>query len=228
MVSIMTTERPVPRGAKPATQAAQAHAELRRRILIMELRAAQRLKEEEWAQKLKLGRLAVREALTQLHGEGLVTRGAKGGFFVAGMTAGDVHEIREVREILEVAALRLAGQRITAVQLKELESTCTDFAHMAKKGYHTGACEADRHFHALLIAASGNRKLIRAYEASHIPLFHVRLSQSQEYINDYDETETEHRGIVEALRAGEIEKAVKRLRAHFERGEREVLSSDRE
>jgi DNA-binding GntR family transcriptional regulator len=220
----MSSDKAAP--ASGATQTVQAHAEIRRRILILEVRPEERLKEEEWAKKLKLGRLAVREALTQLHGEGLVTRGAKGGFFVAGMSERDVHEIREVREILEVAAINLARDRLTAAQLKELETACDDFAYMAKKGYHTGACEADRHFHALLVAASGNRKLQRAYEACHIPLFHVRLGQSRDYIDDYAETETEHRGIVEALRAREIEKAIKRLRAHFERGEREVLSSD--
>src|SRR5436190_6641826 len=93
-------------------QAAQAYDELRRRILIAEIRPEERLVERTWASHLKLGRLAVREALTRLHGEGLVTRGPKGGFFAAGMTEEDVHEVRQVREILEVGAIRLALGRI--------------------------------------------------------------------------------------------------------------------
>ena len=77
-----------------STQSQLAYEEIRRRILILEIRPEERLKEEEWAGKLDVGRLAVREALTRLHGEGMLTRGEKGGFFVATMTASDVHEIR--------------------------------------------------------------------------------------------------------------------------------------
>lgn len=207
------------------TSSDDAYAELRRRILILQVRPEERLKEEEWARTLKLGRLAVREALTRLHGEGLVSRGAKGGFFAAAMSPEDVSEIREVREIFEVAALQLAATRMTPEQLKELEAACDDFAYMVKKGYHSTACEADRRFHELLVAASGNSRLVRAYEHCHIPLFHLRIGQSQDYINDYEQTEREHRGIVVALKAGEVDRAVAILRAHLARGESEVLSN---
>ncbi|MDI1319167.1 MAG: GntR family transcriptional regulator [bacterium] len=207
------------------TQSDQAYTEIRRRILILEVRPEERLKEEEWARKLEIGRLAVREALTRLHGEGLVTRGLKGGFFAAGMAPEDVREIREVREILEVAAIRLARERISESEIKEMEATCDDFAYMVKKGYHTGAWEADRRFHQLLIAASGNNRLRQAYEHCHIPLFQVRIGQSREYIEDYELTEREHREIVAVLKSGHIDKAVELLRSHLARGANDLLSS---
>jgi DNA-binding GntR family transcriptional regulator len=207
-------------------QSDQVYEELRRRILILEIRPEERLKEEEWAQKLDVGRLAVREALTRLHGEALVVRGPKGGFFAATMTAADVHEIREVREVLEVAALRLAGPRISKAEISELETTCDDFAYMVKKSYHTGACEADLRFHHLLVAASGNSRLQRAYDHCHIPLFQIRVGQSREYVKDFSKTEQEHRAIVGALSAGDIDRAIDLLRAHLMRGESEVLSSE--
>jgi DNA-binding GntR family transcriptional regulator len=210
-----------------STQAQEAYQEIRRRILILEVRPEERLKEEEWSRKLNVGRLAVREALTRLHGEAMLERGAKGGFFVSKMSASDLHEIREVREVLEVAAIRLAKARITAQQLKDLETACDDFGYMVSKGYAVGACEADRRFHALLIAASGNSKLARAYDLSHIPLFHVRLGQSREYMNDYADTEREHRAIVAAMKAGDYEKAVSVLRDHFARGEESMLDGGR-
>lgn len=206
------------------TQSEDAYAELRRRILILEIRPEERLKEEYWARRLEVSRPAVREALTRLHGEGLVVKGAKGGYFVASMTPQDVHEIRQVREILEVAALEVAATRITKKELDLLEETCDDFAEMVRKGYHTGACEADRRFHELLVEASGNKKLSRAYQYCHIPLFHLRLGQSREYMDDYADTEREHRTIVKQLRSKNVSKAVATLRAHFQRGEKAVLN----
>ena len=190
----------------------------------MAIQPNDRLKEEKWAAKTGLGRMAIREALTRLHGEGLVTRGPKGGFFAAGMAETDVREIRQVREILEVAAVELAAEKITPEQIVELETACDDFAYMVGKGYEVGACDADRRFHRLLMAAGGNARLIRAYEASHIPLFHLRIGRSREYIADYERTDQEHRAIVAALRRGDRGDAAKQIRAHVARGANLVLS----
>ncbi len=205
------------------TQSEEAYNELRRRILILEIRPEERLKEEFWAGRLQVSRPAVREALTRLHGEGLVVKGAKGGYFVAPMTPQDVQDIREIRGILETAAVELAAQRITPEELTSLEETCDDFAAMVRKGYHTGACEADRRFHQLLVEASGNERLVRAYRSCHVPLFHMRLGQSREYMDDYADTEREHRQIVAALAKQDAKTAVKRLQEHFSRGEAAAL-----
>src|SRR5260370_25869517 len=80
------------------TQTKQAYQELRRRILILELVPGERLKEEDWAAKLQVSRTVIREALTQLLGEGLVSNGERGGFFVTQMEEKDIHEVRELRE----------------------------------------------------------------------------------------------------------------------------------
>ena len=89
-----------------------AYQELRRRILILELVPNERIREEDWAAKLKVSRAALREALTQLLGEGLVRAGERGGYFVTQMTEDDVHQIRELREVFETAAFVLACDRV--------------------------------------------------------------------------------------------------------------------
>lgn len=205
------------------TQAETAYHELRRRILILELKPNERLKEEAWAERLNVSRAAIRESLTRLLGAGLVYSGERGGYFVTEMTAQDVQEIRELREILETAAFRLACTRATAQQFKEILETCEDFTHMVKKGYTTGACEVDLRFHHLLVSASGNSRIVQSYQNSNIPLFHMQLGRSSEFMNDLAQTEAEHRAIAEALKRKEAIKGVKLLRAHFNRGARGIL-----
>jgi len=208
------------------SQASVVYEEIRRQILIMQLQQGVRLKEDGWSKRMKVSRVAVREALTRLLGEGLVTAGERGGYFVTEMTPSDVRQIREVREILELAAIRLCIARIKKEQIDELFKICDDFSSLVEKGYIAGACEADIEFHQKLVSLSGNTRLLKAYHFSHIPLFHQRLGKTRMYLDDYKQTDKEHRQIVEALKAKNLAMAEKILKSHFQRGESSVLGTD--
>lgn len=208
---------------KNSSQSNTAYLELRRQILIMQLQPNTRLKEDEWAKKLNLGRMAIREALNRLLGEGLVISREKGGYFVPDMSGDEIQQIREVREILELAALRLAIKRITKIQIDQLTNICDDFSTMAEKGYVSGACEADIKFHEKLVESSGNSRLSIAYHSSHIPIFHLKLGKTKKYLEDYIQTDMEHRQLVEAIKNKNLKSAEKLLMSHFKRGESAVL-----
>lgn len=208
---------------KSNSQSNTAYLELRRQILIMQLQPSTRLKEDEWAKKLDLGRMAIREALNRLLGEGLVVSGKKGGYFVPDMSGDDIHEIREVREILEISALRLAIERITEDQLDQLATICDDFSAMVEKSYVSGACEADIKFHEKLVESSGNSRLTIAYYCSHIPIFHLKLGKTKKYMEDYKQTDAEHRQLVQAIKNKNLKQAEEILKNHFKRGESAVL-----
>src|SRR5215211_4432634 len=90
----------------------KAFVEIRKKILSNQLLPNTRLKEDEWAKKIGVSRMAVREALTRLLGEDLLMLGEKGGYYVKPMIPADVHEIRELRELLELGAMRLAFKKM--------------------------------------------------------------------------------------------------------------------
>lgn len=203
---------------KSESLAYKAYTEIRRKILSAQIAPNTRLKEDFWAKKLQVSRMAIRETLTRLLGEQLVTLGPKGGYFVSSLTPDDVAQIRELREILELGAIRLASQKITKDQINRLEKICKDFTSMVEQGYYAGACEADLKFHETLMECSGNSKLVNTYMNSHIPLFHQRLTKSNNSENDYELTDKEHRAIVKALKEKNLEQAEKVMKAHFARG----------
>jgi len=206
------------------TQAELAYKELSHRILILEIPPNDRIKEQLWAERLQVNRAAIRESLTRLLGEGLVYQGERGGYFASEMKPDQIHEIREVREILETAAFLLACERASISEVKEIEETCNDFANFVKKGYFTGAHEADLRFHHLLMAASGNERLSQLYQRAHIPLFQRREAQSRTPLEDFVQTEKEHRLILEALKKKDRARGVSQLKNHFNRGEKESLT----
>jgi DNA-binding GntR family transcriptional regulator len=205
------------------TQAKLAYDELSHRLLTQEILPGERIKEQTWASKLNVSRSAIREGLTRLLGEGAVRAGERGGFFAGELTDPEIREIREVREVIETAAFAMACERATREQLKQIEETCDDFASFLKKNYLSSAHEADLRFHQLLVAASGNARLQQLYVRSHIPLFMRKVSRNRIKIEDYVQTEKEHRQIFEALRKKNAKLGVELLRAHFKRGESEAL-----
>ncbi|MET7257140.1 GntR family transcriptional regulator [Dyadobacter fermentans] len=208
---------------KQDSQASKVYVELRRKILSNQLSAGSRLKEDAWAKKMEVSRISVREALTRLLGEELIVFGEKGGYFVKSLTAQDVKEIRQMRQIFEIGALRLILQNRDPQVITKLEEICDDFSTMIQRGYLGGACEADIKFHETLIASAGNEKLKMLYQVSNIPLFHQKLGQAQSHMDDYELTDTEHRQILEAIKANDLDSAEALLNKHLLRGEAAVL-----
>ncbi|MBO9616821.1 MAG: GntR family transcriptional regulator [Dyadobacter sp.] len=197
----------------------RAYTELRKKILSNQLTSGTRLKEDEWSKKLDVNRMAIREALTRLLGEQLIVQGEKGGFFVKTLTLEDSHRIRELREILEIGALRLLIQKVTVEQVAELDRICDDFSSMVERGYFGGACEADVKFHETLIECAGNERLVELYQASNIPLFHQKLGKTQTHMDDYELTDQEHREIVAGIKDRDVKRAEEALLKHLIRGE---------
>ncbi len=203
--------------------ASKAFLEIRRKILSSQLAPHTRLKEDEWAKKLGVSRMAVREALTRLLGEDMLVLGEKGGYYIKPLLPVEIHEIRELREVLELGAMRLAYKKMTRDQFAKLEKICDDYAAMIKNGYFNGALEADMKFHETLVEFSGNKKLLQVYRSSHIPLFHQKLAKSQIGIDDHEQTDAEHRQIIKALKEKKLELAEATMIRQFARGEATLL-----
>jgi DNA-binding GntR family transcriptional regulator len=204
----------------------KAYTEIRRKILSQQISANTRVKEDEWALKIGVSRMAIREALNRLLGEGLLKVGEKGGYFVKPMTVEDIKLIRELREILELGALSLAFDKITPEEIRQLEKICDDFSMMTSQGYISGTCEADIKFHETLMKCAHNEKLLHIYTSSHIPLFHEKIGKALSALDDYEQTDKEHRLIVKALKTRNLKLAEETLRGHFERGLSAVLDLD--
>ena len=87
----------------------QAYASLRREILDGALEPGAKLRTEELRQRYGIGASTVRESLTRLLGEALVTAEGQRGFRVAPISLDDFSDLTNVRKMIETEALRLSG-----------------------------------------------------------------------------------------------------------------------
>ena len=95
--------------------------QLRKAILNGTLQRGDRLIQEEWAEKLNVSRMPIREALTQLQLEGLVDMVPNRGAVVTPITREDIEEIYQLRAFLEGLAAEMSLPYLTIEDKQQLE-----------------------------------------------------------------------------------------------------------
>ncbi len=195
----------------------QAYHRLRRLLILQQIPQGSRLREAEWAERLEVNRTALREAFARLEAEGLIQKGAKTGYFVPVLTQEDIHEVVEVRLILEGGAIeRVCRLGLnTARHLKRMREACEQLERLVREDYLLGVAEADRRFHEALIEASGNRRLAMLYMRAPLPIIHPEIVSGPQWSARVEQTLQEHHAILEAILAGEVAKAQELLRTHL-------------
>ena len=202
----------------------RAYERLRRDIISCAIQPGAEISESQLALQYKLGKAAVRVALTKLSHDGLVRAIPRRGYMVMPVTLKDLHDVFELRLMLEPAAARMAAGKVNTQRLKTFDEVC-------RSGYEPGDAkstsrflEANKAFHVTIAQATGNARLAGAIE--HLldemtRLLHLGLGLrkgSQEMLHD-------HKTLVKALSRGDGEMAERLSREQIESARNMLLSS---
>jgi DNA-binding GntR family transcriptional regulator len=139
----------------------QATALLRRDILTTVLAPGETLSEAQAAERLGLGKAPVRAALARLAEEGLIQAMPRRGWVVALVTIRDIHEVFDLRLLLEPEAARRAAGRVDAEALRRLDAVCAAGYRPEDADSALGFLDANRAFHVAVADLSGNGRLAR-------------------------------------------------------------------
>ena len=96
----------------------RAYERLRRDIISCAIQPGAEISESQLAMQYKLGKAAVRVALTKLSHDGLVRAIPRRGYMVMPVTLQDIHDVFELRLMLEPAAARMAAGKVNTQRLK--------------------------------------------------------------------------------------------------------------
>lgn len=132
---------------------------LKNDILACDLGPGEEISEGVLVERYGFSKAPIRNALMWLRQEGLVVSRRRLGNIVAPITLQDVHEIYQLRVILEVEATRLAAGKVDARRLKELDDAVHGSYAPNDRASRAAYREANRAFHRYIAEASGNRRL---------------------------------------------------------------------
>ncbi|MBN1148549.1 MAG: GntR family transcriptional regulator [Anaerolineales bacterium] len=190
---------------KPDTSKNRVYQELRRAIVLGQLKPGEKLQLDNLAASYETSVTPVREALQMLTQEDLITSKPHSGYYVTQMTLKKLSDLFELREILELAAVERAAPQISDAQLEQLENVHTENADTDVGNYERAVIE-NKKFHYLIALASGNQELAGA-----LGKVHDQLARFFVFVHPPDEVIRRHYVLIDALRSHDVNRATKTL-----------------
>ncbi|MBR3745781.1 MAG: GntR family transcriptional regulator [Selenomonadaceae bacterium] len=190
------------------------------------LEAGERLMEVQLAEELGISRTPVREAIRKLEQEGYVIMMPRRGTYVSSVSVNDIKEIFEIRSALESLSTGLAAMRIEPDELEKLRALLTEIEGHIKRRDIDKIVETDIEFHGLLYQVSRNERLVTIISNLKEQLARFR-TLSMSYPGRLQETLEEHRAMVEAIAAGNVDAARDAAERHMEQAEETLLKAMR-
>ncbi len=183
-------------------------------IVSGELLPGQHMVETDLARQLGVSRQPIREALHRMEAEGWVDLRPSQGAFVHVPTDSEVDELLDVRALLEAETARLATRSPNADQLARLREICRQGEAAADADDFTTAVTANSVFHAEVAAIGGNAVLAELADivGRRVQWYYRMVAPARGH-----GSWTEHTELIEAIEAGDAERAEAVARRHTER-----------
>jgi len=174
---------------------------LRRSIIMGHCKPGERFEVEAIARQYNISVTPVRDILQMLSHEGLVDIKSRSGYFVTHTTLKQLHDLLDLRRVLEIAAIEWAASLIKDDQIAELTKVHAGYTGDDDEAYDRYTDE-NRQFHYLLARSSGNNEL-----AETVGRLHDRLARFMVLRHAGKTMEISHKKIVDALEAHEVDAA---------------------
>lgn len=207
----------------------QIYDQLKTDIITCKYHPGDSLTEIELATKFKVSRTPIREVCNRLMKEDLLQSIPYKGYIVSPVKLQDLHDLYQIRIVLEPYAAELAAQKATPALIKELKGLIKA-AHKNEKQGFLRFIDADLEFHNKIAQASGNKRLARIMADLRNQIERL-VYMIYEHYGPYKHVGfDEHEDILHAIERGEPELARKLMTKHIQNYQTravDALSSER-
>lgn len=206
--------------------AEQAVETLRELVLTGEIPPGARLNEVELAQRMRISRGPLREAVRHLISEGLLRYEPHRGTRVVQADLPELYALFELRAALECAAARLAAARRTDADLAVLHEVTADSRRDFERGQRP-PYRLDLAFHRALLAAASSPRI--ADQVRLVQQQVILLRSKQDVAPAHTSASMDdHDRLVAAVEARDEERAARVMAVHLERVRDQMVAAMRE
>jgi DNA-binding GntR family transcriptional regulator len=201
----------------------KAHEGIKNKIISLEMKPGDVIREGGIARELGMGRTPVREALLMLEQERLVECRSNMGYVVRRLSQKEAEDYYALREALEQFSAPLIIERITPERLQELEAVLTKSENCAAANDVRGVAAYNVEFHALLYRATESEAFVELIFQL-IDKIRWLLAMSVASPEGPAQALVDHRCMVAAIRKGDVEGLKEEIRLHLRHAKDRYLS----
>ncbi len=215
----MSAEATLSKIEKPQSLDEVVYRQIKDAILNVTLTPGMLLVETRLADELGVSRTPVRKALARLEQEGFVSAAPSKGYQVADILLKDIQQIYDLREILECHLVRETARNFTEEELSELDAALDAADDAFQKGDYAGFLSTNRLFHHAFDLKYGNQRISELLNVldEHIYRNLMAVFRASDAGSFEAARFEEHRMVLDAIRAADIESAVSIMRNHMRR-----------
>jgi DNA-binding GntR family transcriptional regulator len=195
------------------TIAAQIYRSLAEQIIAGTLAPGQKLEEKVLAERFGVSRTPIREALRELGARGLIELVPRRGGVVARIGLDEVADMLEAECEIEALCARLAAQRMSAVEKKQLERVHQESDEHVGRGDVLAYLAVNKQFHDLVCAGTHSRTIARMVRGLRDRLAPFRQAQSG-VERRLEVSHEEHAAVVRAILDSDADAAYGAMRDH--------------
>ncbi len=200
-------DRPI---VRPSGLAEEVYRRIRADIMSLKLPPDSRVSVDSLARELGVSQTPIREALSMLEANGLVSKKHFAGYQTAPrMDRAQLDELFEFRLLIEPHAARKAALAMPESDMQSLDASSGGAAPS-----HDAFADMDTDFHKLIAQGGGNHLIADSLARLHI---HIHIFRSCFRKEIAEEAVHEHADIVRAIRARDGAGAEDAMRRHIQR-----------
>lgn len=221
----MSTPSTVPAVTNPSTKIVRTTtvdlvlSAIRQRILSGDLAPGEVLRQEALAEELGVSRVPIREAITRLTGEGLLTNVPHKGAYVAELSVEEVQETFDIRLRLEPWLFAEAIARITEAEINKAQRLVKEMDNASESQWG----QLNWQFHETLYLPAQREitlQMLRVLHDRSDRYFRFQVVQ----VPIREQSHDEHMALVDACRKRDAKLGAKLLEQHVKTAARQIVT----
>ena len=199
---------------KEPSRAESLYLAVKDMAILFKFKPGERINEVALARRLGASRTPLREALNRLVAEEFLVLKQDRGFFCRDLKPREMFELYQFRAVLEAAAVRLACEQATEQEVAGLARFLDETGPEEGGRSSEELVALDEYFHEKIMALSRNMEMCRTLKNINARIRYFRWVDMD---SKREQTQHEHRAIIQALMARDVDLAAQHMNVHIAR-----------
>lgn len=200
----------------------RAYDYVRNEIITLRYKPGQIITDTQIASELEISRTPVREAFHRLENEGLLINEARRGWRVYALTLEDIHEIFDIKAVVEGMLARRAAQCESEEKRAALRAALDKMRAAAELSDSQRWLDADFELHDVMFSMASNERAYRIVTNLNDQWHRVRIGYAAMQ-SRMDQSTCEHEQFVQAILAGDAANAERLMHEHLDKVREELV-----